>query len=65
MIEVPVQYEDSIKEIIKILDAYAYDPVTAWKVVRLAAIMDLENSSPLGKSIALETLWKKYITIHE
>jgi len=42
---VPIAYCNSLNEIIKILDAYVpnFNPTSAWKIVRMAAILDAEN----------------------
>lgn len=62
MIEVPKQYENAIKEIIAILDAYAYDPLHAQAIVRIAAIIDTEIGEPIA---ALKILMNKYADMHK
>lgn len=62
MIEVPKQYEESIKEIIAVLDAYAYDPYHAQMIVRMAAIIDTEVGEPIT---ALKILMNKYADMHK
>lgn len=62
MIEVPKQYEEAIKEIIAILDAYAYDPLHAQALIRMAAIIDTETGEPIT---ALKILMNEYAEMHK
>ena len=62
MIEVPKQYEEAIKEIIAVLDAYAYDPLYAQALIRMAAIIDTETGEPLT---ALKILMNEYAEMHK
>ena len=61
ILSVPVPYGDALDEIVKILDAYALNPDTAWKVVRMAAILDAENS----EGFTIKTLMDKYKELHD
>lgn len=62
MIEVPKQYEEAIKEIITILDAYGYDPLCAQAIIRMAVIIDTETGEPIT---ALRILMKEYAEMHK
>ncbi len=59
---VPIAYCNSLNEIIKILDAYVpnFNPTSAWKIVRMAAILDAENYN----GFTLQLLINKYIELH-
>lgn len=62
MIEVPKQYEEAIKEIIAILDAYGYNPLNAQALIRMAAIIDTEIGDPMA---ALKILMNEYAEMHK
>ena len=59
--KIPRQYKGSIEELIRICDAYAYDPAYVWPIARLAAIIDTEAGE---KGAAFQILLREYCDKH-